>query len=323
MVSQGLPVIEIPFLELHKGFRSVFYLPALLINSIRLLRVVSQQNIRLVHVNDVYNLCGVVMKLFRPKLRLVYHIRLLSTSYLKPVYPMLTRIVLWFADAVICNSAAVKRGLPFITEKVSVIGNPVNTTELHPPKVFRAVSTLLVLANYVPGKGHDYALEAFARAKLQLPHLRLIMAGGTFGLHANEQYKKQLQARSVALGVDQHVEFRDFQLDIERLIKDSDIVLQFSDSESFSRVSAEAMQYGVPVIAVNSGGPSELIQHRKTGMLVNQGDVPAMTEAIISLAEDAILYRNISTEARTFIIDNFKADFIANQIEGVYRKFLF
>ncbi|QOI97193.1 MAG: glycosyltransferase family 4 protein [Flammeovirgaceae bacterium] len=282
-----------------------------------------QENIHLVHVNDVYNLCGVVMKLIKPKLKLVYHIRLLSTSYLRPVYPVLTRIVLWFADAVICNSSAVKNGLPHIPEKVSVIGNPVNTIELHPPKVFREVSTLLVLANYVPGKGHDYALEAFARAKLQLPHLRLIMAGGTFGLPANEQYKKQLQERSVALGVDQHVEFRGFQPDSERLIKDSDIVLQFSASESFSRVTAEAMQYGVPVIAVNSGGPSELIKHEETGMLVNPGDVTAMTETIVTLAKNPLRYSNISAAARSFIIDNFKADFIANQVEGIYRKLLF
>ena len=322
LICRNIPVIEIPFLELKKSFRSVFYLPVLVINSVRLLRVIRQRNIHLVHVNDLYNLCGVVLKLINPKLRVAYHIRLLPTSYLKPVYPILARIVLRYADAVICNSTAVKNSLPHTAKNMLIIGNPVNPVERYPTKICGRVNNLLVLANYVPGKGHDYALQAFAKVHQVLPQLRLILAGGTFGERANERYKNKLKVMALKWGVEHHVEFRDFQEDVEKLIKEADIVLQFSESESFSRVTAESMQYGVPVIAVNSGGPSGLIQHKVTGILVKNGDIPGMVEALIKLAENPTLCNTMAAAARTFIIDNFKADFIASQVESLYRELL-
>ena len=322
--QQGQTVFEFSFLELSKSFRVLFYLPILLFNTFRIVSLVKKENVKIIHVNDLYNLCGVGAKIFNPKVKLVYHIRLLSNSYLKLVYKYLAAIVLRYADAVICNLIATKKSLPWSSKYVVVIGNPINPIERYPLKAGNENTRCVLLypANYVPGKGHDYALEALAIARKSVPSLQLIIAGGTFATRSNQNYKTRLKERASELGIKEAVEFRDFEHDVEKLIKSSDIVLQFSMSESFSRVTAEAMQFGVPVIAVNSGGPAELINHGETGVLVGQGDVKAMADAINILAMDENQRRKIALAARDFIIHNFETGFIANQVEGVYQDLL-
>ena len=56
--------------------------------------------------------------------------------------------------------------------------------------------------------------------------------------------------------------------------------------EPFGLVVAEAMARGLPVIASNVGGPSEIITHGKNGLLVEAGDECALAVAISQLIQD-------------------------------------
>lgn len=47
-------------------------------------------------------------------------------------------------------------------------------------------------------------------------------------------------------------------------------LLYTPDREHFGIVPLESMQMGLPVIAVNSGGPTETIAHKETGFLCKQ-----------------------------------------------------
>lgn len=50
--------------------------------------------------------------------------------------------------------------------------------------------------------------------------------------------------------------------------------------EAFGNVAIEALACGVPVIAYRRGGPAEMIQHGKTGWLVEPDSIVALSEAI-------------------------------------------
>lgn len=75
-----------------------------------------------------------------------------------------------------------------------------------------------------------------------------------------------------AAGADVHIVFRTSIPSIERsaLLMQAVGLLYTPDREHFGIVPIEAMSLGVPVIAVNSGGPRETVLHEETGFLCDQ-----------------------------------------------------
>lgn len=318
--GKNIKVFSVKFIEISRSVIILFYLPALVWNSIRILRFIKREKISIVHVNDIYNMCGVLIKIFSPGTKVIYHIRLLPGSYVKRMFPFFSKLVFRFSDKIICNSQASKDGIAIESEKIVVIYNPVDREEKLPPKRIEQsqITRLLHLANFLPGKGHEFALEAFARAYQANTSLLLTLAGGTFGIRENDLFKRSLEKKAQSMGIDGVVNFQGAQIDVESIIKQANIILNFSVSESFSRVTLEALYYGVPVIVSNSGGPSEIIENGKTGMLVSVGDVDGMTKAILKLSADVQLQMNFSIAGREHVIRKFDARLIAAQMERVY-----
>ena len=325
--TEGIKIFPVPYLELSHSFRSVLYIPVLIINSFRLLRYVSKNQIEIIHVNDMYNLCGVMLKLLKPELKLIYHVRLLPDSYIRRLYSFYLFFIRKFADEVIAVSEAVQHTLQerfkiksrliygFLPAMNNNTGDSEGRTTADPV-------TLLYLANYTKGKGHEYAIEAVIKAHDEIKDIKMIMVGGVFGSKQNLNFRKQLEDMVRARGAEDYIFFRGFAEDTGRLMKACDIFLNFSESESFSRTCLEALTYGIPVIATDCGGPRDMIIHGKTGLLVPVGDTDAMTEAIIKLAKDEHLRKNLAEEGKKYAKDKFKPDSSVSAMRNVYLNLL-
>ena len=73
---------EIPFLEISKSVKTLLYPYSLLKNSLKIRRIIRKKNISIIHVNDLYNLSGAVLKLFNTsRISIVYHVRF-TTNFL-------------------------------------------------------------------------------------------------------------------------------------------------------------------------------------------------------------------------------------------------
>jgi L-malate glycosyltransferase len=284
--NHGRPFFNIPFLEIQKSLSLVFYLPVLLLNTFRLLRIVSKHQIGIVHVNDLYNMCGVLLKIFKPSLAVVYHVRLLPGSYVSFFYKTWAKLILRYADSVVVVSQAVQHSFP-ADKKTKLIYDTIEG-ERHPraqPENRKNIR-LLYLANYIEGKGHKFAIEAFAQILNDIPGAQLVMAGSDFGMAKNKASLDALKELTHSRQLQNRVLFEGFSADVEKLIKSSDILLNFSESESFSMTCLEAQYFGVPVIATDCGGPSEIISHGKTGLIVPNRNIAAMANAIRLLCQD-------------------------------------
>lgn len=324
-ISKNL--ITMPFLELRRAFWVVIlYLPYLLLNSIRIHRFCKRQDISIIHVNDLYNLCGVMIKFFWPSYKVVYHIRLMRGSYVRFFYDVWIRLALKHADHVICVSNAVKKSIAdgYVKAKVTIIYDAIPEHENYPDEILppHHEIKLLYLANYISGKGQNYALQAFKIAKDKLHNCLLVFAGGDMGLVKNKKYKLELLDLATELGIRNSVQFTDFVSDSELLIKTSDILLNFSESESFSMTCLEAMYYGTPVIASDSGGPADLIEHEITGILVPNRNVNIMAEAIVRLSSDAQLRSRLAISAKLRAKTKFSLKKSAESLAVVYNDLI-
>ncbi|ELR71262.1 putative glycosyltransferase [Fulvivirga imtechensis AK7] len=315
---------EFQFIDISMNAKALLFLPYLVSNSLKLKRYIKSNGIDIVHVNDIINLAGVGAKFFGARVPLVYHIRLMPDSYFARLYPLFFRVIYAYADRIICVSDAVKKKLGR-SNKIIRIYNAFNFKEatLKRSRVIdKEKVTLLYLANYTPGKGHDAALRAFAKAFQTNSKMKLIFTGGCMGLKKNELYLCNLEKLAEELHIKDKVVFRAFSSDIESLFAEADIFLNFSVSESFSRTCLEAQYFGVPVIATNCGGPAEIIQDQHSGLLVPVGDIDKMAEAIIKLTTNPGLRVKFASGGKQIVENKFSYKTTIMQLNRLYQDLL-
>ncbi len=84
--------------------------------------------------------------------------------------------------------------------------------------------------------------------------------------------------------------------DLARAYASADVFLFASSTETFGQVVLEAQASGLPVVAVDRGGPACLIEHGETGLLAAP-DVNALADAVVSVTSTPLLSERISRGA--------------------------
>jgi glycosyltransferase involved in cell wall biosynthesis len=206
-----------------------------------------------------------------------------------------------YAERVIAVSQSVLNQLPQHS-KLTLVYDELPIEEKYPDLTVsdasKSVFIFLYLSNFIKGKGQDFALEAFGKVHYQLPDWKLRFVGGDMGLKKNLKYKESLKQRAIKLGIFEKTEWVSFTEDVELEYKHADIVLNFSESESFSITCLEALSFGRPVIATDCGGPREIIDHEETGLLVANRDINSMVNAMMKLALDRKSRLTMGIEAK-------------------------
>lgn len=320
--QKGFKVHMLPMVEIRKSLTSmVTYLPALYKNARLLKKIVQQEQIDVVQMNDFYNLLGMMLKRMGYTGKLITYVRFLPMSRPAPLRKLWTTYAQRYSDKVITVSKVAMSQLP-PHPNTSFIYDPINLQEKLSPKEYTPGPTVNILfqGNYIRGKGQDAGLEAFAIAYRSNPAIRLTFSGGDMGLEKNREYKEQLQNRVKELGLEQVVTFTAFAPSVEQGVKNADIVLNFSESESFSMTCLEASFFGTALIATRCGGPEEIIVDGETGFLVPLHDYPAAAEAILKLAGDAGLRKSFATAARQRVMREFPAEKFVVEFEKILAE---
>ncbi|WP_306330457.1 glycosyltransferase family 4 protein, partial [Streptomyces venezuelae] len=89
--------------------------------------------------------------------------------------------------------------------------------------------------------------------------------------------------------------------DLARTFASLDVFAHTGPFETFCQTVQEAMASGVPVIAPAAGGPLDLVDHGRTGLLVPPGDPHALREAVASLAASPELRAAYGSAGRTAV----------------------
>jgi glycosyltransferase involved in cell wall biosynthesis len=99
----------------------------------------------------------------------------------------------------------------------------------------------------------------------------------------------------------------------------ADVFVLASRSEGMSNALLEAMASGLPVVATRVGAAAEMIEHQKTGLLVEPGDRAALAESLSSLLNDSGLRRRLGRAAREAVAGRFAVRAVVDLIEAEYR----
>ena len=109
--------------------------------------------------------------------------------------------------------------------------------------------------------------------------------------------------------------------DLARIYASLDVFCHTGPFETFCQTVQEAMASGVPVIAPAAGGPLDLVDHGRTGLLVPPGDSGAVRAAVQLLDADAGLRTRYGRAARTAVADR-TWEAVGDQLLGHYAQVL-
>jgi len=158
-------------------------------------------------------------------------------------------------------------------------------------------------------KGQEWLIRALAAVRAEFPHCHLLLAG-------DGPCRPKLEALAKQLGVNRNVILVGFVKEVESVYAALDIFLLPSFFEALSNALMSAMAYGLPSIAFKQGGPAEIIQDGKSGLLVEPGNEKALSDAIKALLGNYSFAKKLGDAGRQRIEDNFSA---RKMVEGMIR----
>lgn len=280
-------VIRLPIYDVRKSIGSLLlYFPALLVSGWKLRQAMKKDECQILQVNDYYLMQGVMARLFGFRGQIVTWVRIDYTRYGSFFSRYWLRYTYRASDTVIAVSKFILNKLPK-SDKNRLVYDPVVDVSKQVSNIKdNKVRKLIYISNYIEGKGHQYAIQAFEKIATEFPDVELHFYGGDIGLDKNKKYKKKLQLQAKDLTLENRIIFHGFVRDTQSILKEGYMALNFSESESFSMTCLEASQSGLSVVAAQSGGPEEIIVDGETGYLVGKGDIEAMAEAMRELLLD-------------------------------------
>ena len=139
-------------------------------------------------------------------------------------------------------------------------------------------------------KGADVAVEAFAKVVAEHPDALLLVVGGPSG-PGGDIHLSRVHDLVERWGLSGHVRFVEPQPHemLSSYYRAAEVVLVPSRSESFGLVALEAAACGTPVVASAVGGLVSLIEHGRTGILVEERAPDLFASAVLRiLGNDAL-----------------------------------
>lgn len=281
-------------------------------------RVVRRHRPDLVFANGSATLrYGLTIRLLRGRPRLVYgSIGEPMAWAINPLTRFRTAIQLRLTDLVTSVSAPTRAqiveglGIPSAKVVVAPTGVPVSFADLeHEPPADHL--RVLLLGSVTREKGPDVAVRAVQAVAADHPIVMRVVGGGDL-----------LESLRAGLGPADPVEFTGPTGDVRPHLAWADVLLLASRTEGLPGVVLEAAAAGVPAVAFDVGGVSDVVRDGVTGLLAPRGDEQALTAALRVAAADRGRLPGMGKLARELVLDRFTLDHAFDRYDEVFRSVL-
>lgn len=173
------------------------------------------------------------------------------------------------------------------------------------------------VGNLRPAKSHRTFLRLAARLRQHDDRYRFVVVGDT-----SVEAFRELRTLQAELGLEDCLDFTGYRSDVGRIMGGLDVFVLTSRSEGFSLTTVEAMASGLPVVATRCGGPEEIIEQDRTGVLVNVGQLDEMARAVEEVRASPALGRRLGDAARRHVVREYSRSRMIDSYETLYRDLL-
>ncbi len=171
------------------------------------------------------------------------------------------------------------------------------------------------VGRFTENKGQLSLLEAFALFNKNYPQCHLILFGEGEMLDELIDFVKKHE-------LTEQVHFAGFRKDMPKWYGALQVVVHTAMLEALSVALLEAGASGVPLIAYNNGGISEVIRHMHNGLLVQPGQIDQLADAVQRLLESRTLTKRLADNSKKTCAQNFSAERMVNQYHQLYSEIL-
>lgn len=308
-----------------------------------------KEDCNIIHVHNFSQFIP-ILRAFNPRSKIILHMHCEWLSQLN--HAMIGRrlrktdIIIGVSDYI---TGAVRKSFPEFADRCVTLHNGIDTAFFAGEKNLtfdgkRARRTILSVGRLSPEKGIHVLIEAFCKIATVLPEVELVVVGsptptafefivlltkdpkvaalGSFyrGKLKRSDYIGRLRER-VPKELRNRVKFEGeiTQHEIaERYHAAAVFAFPSVWDEPFGIPVIEAMASGVPVVATRSGALPEIIEHRKTGLLVERANAQDLADGILEVLGNPQLSESLSAAGQSTVKQRFSWDSIANQLHGIY-----
>lgn len=135
----------------------------------------------------------------------------------------------------------------------------------------------------------------------------------------NQTYEVQLRAQVKEMGLEGCVRFLGYVNCIPGFLSQMDLLAHTTSREPFGRVFIEAMAARKPVVAFDNGGAVEIVVNGETGLLVPEGGLNAMADAVSYLLDNPECRTRMGEAGRRRVEDQYA---LAGHCEAVLNLYI-
>jgi len=237
---------------------------------------------------------------------------------------MFNRVLPKFFDRVICISHFVANSIQGPNKTIVYNGIDPELAPTPKSRTFMEDDTLVIgmFGRIVEWKRYHLVVEAVKKlADDKAYNWKLLIVGDT-SVDGSDSYYDDLIRKVRSYGLEENVVFYGYSPKPLDVMKECDLTVNFSLNEPFGRVIIESMLAHTPVIVSDSGGAPEIVRRTQGGLIVKDGDVVALYEAIRLVYDKSVDYENLSGQGYAGVMNEFHMKTVAGKVEQVYQSLL-
>lgn len=136
------------------------------------------------------------------------------------------------------------------------------------------------------------------------------------------EWRDMLQQMIDERGLQDRVTLNKPTKDIAKEYASSSMLVMSSHYEGFPMVMIEAMACGLPVVTFDyKCGPRDIIDHEINGLLVKDGDIEGLAQALMRLMNDDELRQKMGETAR-LVVDRYSEEKVMSKWQELYKEIL-